>query len=128
MKAFLIFSHHLTEKQHEDLRLNWKITDLVPLPSQLQDLWSNIPAQIELIEAYIEPVTEWLSSGSSPGDLALIQGDSGATCILVQAAYRFGLVPVYSTTERIVRERRSVDGKVYQERVFEHVRFRIYGR
>lgn len=128
MNAFLLFSHQLTHEQEHDLRSHWPIRTIIPLPADLQQLWSNVPAELDSLAAYLEPIQRWLLGSASLGDLALVQGDFGATCMLVQEAFRMGLVPVYATTKRIVRETCLADGSIRQERVFKHERFRIYGR
>ncbi|WP_297446763.1 CRISPR-associated protein Csx20 [Desulfurobacterium sp.] len=127
-KAFLIFSHELTKEQANELREKWEISHFAPLPEKLKGLWSNIPPELEEIKPHLLPILQWLERESNPKDIALIQGDPGAVYITVNKAFELGLIPIYATTKRIVRERKLPDGTVQQIRVFTHNKFRIYGR
>ncbi len=127
-KIFLIFSHELTEEQKFDLYKNWQVQEFVTLPAYLQALWSNIPPELESLDVYLTPLFEWLREKALPQDLVLIQGDFGAVYLAVQKAFELGLVPIYATTSREVRETKLADGSIRQERLFKHVRFRVYGR
>lgn len=127
-KIFLIFSHELTEEQKFDLYKNWQVQEFVTLPAYLQALWSNIPPELESLDVYLTPLFEWLREKALPQDLVLIQGDFGAVYLAVKKAFELGLVPLYATTSREVRETKLADGSIRQERLFKHVRFRVYGR
>ncbi len=124
-KMFLLFSHKLTEKQKEDATKVFNIDEFVYLPDNLQKLWSNVPAELENLVKYSLEFRNFLKYNAKNGDVVLIQGDFGLTCIMVEFAKKIGLTPVYSTTERIVTEK-IVDGKVEKTSKFGHVRFRKY--
>jgi len=126
--AFLLLSHALTSEQEAELCQGWQVQEICPLPAELQALWSNVPPEIEELSAYLEPLFAWLAQKARPEDLAVIQGEFGAVYLAVQKAFALGLVPVYATTRRAVRETRLPNGAVRQERFFKHVRFRVYGR
>jgi len=64
---------------------------------------------------------------AQPGDLVLIQGDFGATCLMVEYARSLGLTPIYATTARISEDKILPDGSVQTVRRFVHRRFRKYG-
>ncbi len=127
-RIFLLFSHDLTPEQKRELRENWQVEEAVPLPADLQHLWSMIPPHLEGLSHYLEPLFSWLGQNARAQDLVLIQGDFGAVYLAVERAFSLGLIPVYATTRREVCERRLPDGAVRQERIFKHVRFRVYGR
>jgi phenylpropionate dioxygenase-like ring-hydroxylating dioxygenase large terminal subunit len=127
-KAFLFLSHQLTEDQEAELRAHWGVGEIVPLPQDLQALWSQVPPYLESLTGYLSPLFRWLAENARPGDIALIQGEFGAVYLAVQKAFELGLVPIYATTRREVRETKLPDGSIRQERVFKHVRFRVYGR
>ncbi len=124
-KMFLLFSHNLTENQVNDAKSNLEIENFVPLPCDLQMIWSNIPSEIESLKEYLLPVRNFLTENSKFGDVVLIQGDFGAVYQMVNFAKDLGLKAVYATTERVVEEI-IVDGKTVKKSIFEHRRFRNY--
>jgi hypothetical protein len=79
------------------------------------------------LQGYLEPIRKWFESVATPGDHVLIQGDFGATCLMVAFAAGIGCVPVYSTTLREAAEELQPDGSVQLRHRFRHVRFRKYG-
>ena len=101
------------------------VNEIHYLPDDLKILWSQIPPDIADISDYIQPIKEWLNKRIKPGDYILIQGDFGATYIMVRWALAKGLKPIYATTERKVIETHDGD-KVSSKKIFEHVRFRFY--
>lgn len=125
---FLLFNHEITEDQRADARSTLGIERIMPLPSELQKLWSNIPADLREIEPVLEPVRQWLASVAVLGDCVLIQGDFGACYLMVGYARDLGLTPVYSTNTREAVEERLPDGKVKLTHYFQHHLFREYGR
>lgn len=127
-KVLLIFSHRLTPDQERELAERWKAGKFVYLPPELQELWAGVPPEVESLEPYLEPLFRWMAGSAAPGDLAFIQGEFGAVYLTVNRAFELGLIPIYATSRREVRENCLPDGSVIQERIFKHVRFRIYGR
>lgn len=69
----------------------------------------------------------WLAMTAHQGDYALVQGDFGATYLAVRFAFKQGLIPVYSTTQRQAEEEHLPDGSVRLVHRFEHCMFRRYG-
>jgi hypothetical protein len=86
-----------------------------------------VPADLEGIDGYLAPIKDWLAQEGKAGDYILIQGDFGATWIMVNHAFKLGLVPVYSTTERQAEQTIAADGAVQLIHHFRHRRFRRYG-
>lgn len=127
-KALIIMSHQLMEDQKEELEKVWKVTEFVFLSSRLRELWSNIPPELESITKHLYPIYDWIRYFGLYEDLAIIQGDLGATYIVVEWARNWGLIPIYPTTRKEVREKHLPDGRVVQEKIFKHVRFRVYGK
>ena len=94
---------------------------------EIKDIWKHVPPDLPTIDGYLAPVKSWLSEQAVAGDFLLVQGDFGATCLMVNFAMEIGLVPVYSTTERATKERLLDDGSVELSHTFRHFRFRRYG-
>ncbi len=124
-QMFLLFSHKLTLSQEEDAINSLKVEKFIPLPKNLQDLFSNIPNDLDSLNNYLKPIKEFLKDYSINDDVALIQGDFGATYILVNFAKSLKLKAVYSTTKRVTQEFEE-DGKIIKKSIFEHERFRDY--
>ncbi|AIJ06332.1 hypothetical protein JH146_1490 [Methanocaldococcus bathoardescens] len=122
---FLLFSHKLTDKQIEDARKNLKVDEFIYLPKELQELWSNISPELENLSDYLKPIKDFLKENAKPNDYVLIQGDFGATFIMVKWAIDNNLIPIYSTTKRIVKDINE-GRKIITIREFEHCRFRKY--
>ena len=124
-QMFLLFSHKLTLSQEEDAINSLKVEKFIPLPKNLQDLFSNITNYLDSLNNYLKPIKEFLKDYSINDDIALIQGDFGATYILVNFAKSLKLKAVYSTTKRVTQEFEE-DGKIIKKSIFEHERFREY--
>ncbi len=124
-KMILLFSHKLTDEQKEDAKLNWSIEEFMALPNKLQTFWSNVPAELEDIEEYLEPIKDFLSKNIDKDDIVLVQGDFGATFKMASFINSLGGSAIYATTKRDVVER-EIEGKVVKTSVFRHVRFRRY--
>ncbi|WP_456372838.1 CRISPR-associated protein Csx20 [Methanocaldococcus sp.] len=122
---FLLFSHNLTNDQIKDAKENLKVNKFIYLPKELQNIWSNIPPEVEDITDYLKPIKEFLKNNANDGDYVLIQGDFGATYNMVNYAFENNLIPIYATTKRVVKEVIE-DGKVITIREFKHCRFRKY--
>jgi hypothetical protein len=127
-QLFLIFNHRLTAEQEADARASLGVGRFVELPLPLHQLWSNIPPEEPGLADVIGPVKEWLEAEAREDDYVLIQGDFGATHLMVLFTQEKGLIPVYSTTRREAAEERQDDGSVKLVHRFKHVRFRRYGR
>ena len=124
-KMFLLFSHQLTPLQEDDARENWDVEDFIHLPDNLQKIWSRIDPDEENIDHLIEPVQYFLEEKGEKDDIVLIQGDFGASCMMVERTKRLGMIPVYATTVRVVEEYEK-DGQKIKKSIFEHRRFRKY--
>jgi hypothetical protein len=123
---FLLFSHRLTAEKRDDANKSFGVEQFISLPRDLQELWGNIPTKNESISSYLSPLKSWLKENASKNDFILIQGDFGATYIMVNYCFSQGLQPVYATTKREVVERSLPDGTVKTERLFKHQIFRRY--
>ena len=125
-KMLLVFSHRLTQEQEKEARTVWGVTHFLSLPEKLQQIWSQIPANQKKISDVLRPIREWLENESGRHDLALIQGDFGATWLMVDFALKAELIPVYSVTHRNAGEKVQPDGSIKNIHIFKHKMFRPY--
>ncbi|MDX1904535.1 MAG: CRISPR-associated protein Csx20 [Thermonemataceae bacterium] len=125
MNLYLLFSHSLTPEQIQDAQENWQIKNFIALPEELQSTWSNVPPLLSSLKTYLKDIFLWLEQAQK-ADKVLIQGDFGATYLMIQFARQRKLVPIYSTTTRKVIETVLPDGSIHTERLFVHQQFRIY--
>ena len=124
-KMFLLFSHNLTKAQKDDAKSSLHVGEFIELPKKLQTLWSNIPAELETLDNYLEPLKVYLKNSATKNDVILIQGDFGGVYEMVEFCKKNGFLTVYATTKREVKEVIQ-DNKVIKTSTFEHVIFRRY--
>lgn len=124
-KLFLLFSHEITDKQKKDARKNLNINQIIKLPDNLQQKWSNVPAKLESLSEYMLPFKNWLSENITNDDYILVQGEFGAVYFIVSWAKNNDFTPIYSTTERLSKEVNDGE-RVKSVKIFEHRRFRKY--
>ncbi|CAA6815436.1 MAG: Unknown protein [uncultured Sulfurovum sp.] len=124
-RMFLLFSHDITATQREDAKKTLGISEFVELPDDLQTLWSNIPADLEDIEVYLEPLKAYIVDVAKPNDCLLVQGDFGGTYHMVRFSKVHDFVSVYATTNRNVIETKE-GNTIVKKSIFQHVRFREY--
>lgn len=126
-KIILLFSHKLSDAQKNELSNFWHVESFVYLPDELQKIWSNISPDLESLYEIVNPIKEFLKEHADEKDLVLVQGDFGACYTMVNYAKSLKLVAIYATTKRDVIEE-IVDGKSMKKSIFEHGRFREYGK
>ena len=127
ISLFLIFNHNITPAQESDARSSLGVERILKMPSDIREIWEQIPPDMEKIDDYLFPVKDWLAQNSVINDYALIQGDFGACYIMVDFAFRIGLVPIYSTTKREAVEQQDDDGTIKLVHHFQHQIFRRFG-
>lgn len=125
VKLHLLFNHTLTQEQTSDAKASLLCEEFVTLPQELQELWSNVPSGLESLEKYLKPIKEYARANVQKDDFVLVQGDFGATYIMVNFLKSLGTKPIYATTSRDVLEIREGD-KVIKKSIFKHERFREY--
>lgn|SRR5690554_3649659 len=122
---FLLFSHELTNQQKREAIEELGVEAIKYLPDSLKELWSQIPPEVPEVAVHLRPIKAWLEGKVKKGDYILIQGDFGATFIMVQWSFVKNCIPIYATTKRKVIEVYN-NHEVITNRVFEHIRFRPY--
>jgi len=125
-RAFVVLSHDLTNDQKNDLLSNWFVSEIVEMPPEVREVWENVSPDMDSVGNEVGVVVDWLEREAFPGDVVVVQGEYGATVRVADWARSVGLVPVYATTKRILKVEKLPDGKVKQERIFQHVRFRRF--
>lgn len=122
---FLLFSHNLSEKQKYDAKNSLKIEKFISLDENLQTIWSTVPSDLDNLDEYLKPIENFLLEHAKKDDVALIQGDFGASYKIINFSKNLGLKTVYATTNRIAEEYIK-DNKLIKKSIFEHERFREY--
>jgi len=125
-RMFLVFSHDHTDVQEQEARNTLNCEELISMPDDLQNLWSNVDPSIDDISLIAGQIVSWLESNSSAEDYVLVEGDFGMTFTVADWALSNGRVPVYSTTERCYSSNEGIDGARTNVHVFRHVQFRKY--
>lgn len=123
---FLLFSHKLTHSQKSELELDFGICEFLYLPNSLQELWSNIPPRVENLNSILKPFKNLIKIELNPGDFVLVQGDFGATHIMVNWCNEHQFIPLYSTTLRHHQEQELPDGSLKIIKTYKHCRFRKF--
>ncbi len=126
-RLFVLFNHTLTEEQVADARLSLGIGEIIPAPEPLAILWRQVPPELAGLTGFIKPFIAWLDREARKGDYVLVQGEFGATYLVVNHALANGLAPIYSTTKRESKERLE-NNKVIFTHTFVHKVFRKYGQ
>lgn len=121
----LLFSHTLTPQQITDAKSSFGVEEFMLLDDDLQHIWSNVPADLEEVVEYLQPVRDFLIENMEEDDVVLIQGDFGATCAMAWFVKSLAGEAVYATTKRNVVEK-EIEGKIVKTSIFEHVRFRKF--
>ncbi len=124
-KMFLLFSHKLTELQKEDAINSLNVEKFISLPEKLQNFWSNVDP-VEYDTENFNEIMMYLQEESNNGDFALIQGEWGFVYNAVNFCKKIGIIPLYSTTEREVKEIHKNDGSVEKISIFKHVIYKKY--
>ena len=121
-QAFVLLNHTLTGAQVAELEQRFGAEKIVNIPEDLQKRWANVPPEIESLEGWLQPFRDFLSAAGKSDDIAVIQGDFGATFSLVNFSLSLGLVPLYAASKRESSE--NTKGKKIS--LFRHVKFRRY--
>jgi len=121
---FILISHNLTPEQEEDAKRDRQVDEFIYVKNSI---WQNIPPENEKISNLLNEIKESILKDAKKGDLLLVQGDFGATYIMVNFAFQNGLVPIYATSKREVVEIKK-DENITTIRKFRHIRFREYER
>lgn len=125
-KMFLLFSHTLSDEQISDAKKSLDVNEFVYLEKDLQKIWGNVPTDLASLDEFLSPFKSYLEKNSSKGDIALVQGDFGATYKMVNFAKDLGIVCVYATTKRIIEEIKQENNEILKKSIFKHERFREY--
>ncbi|MCF6246491.1 MAG: CRISPR-associated protein Csx20 [Desulfobacula sp.] len=123
----VLLNHTISDQQKSNATENLNISKFTLLPPDLKKKWGNIPPNVEGVDNFLLPFKQWVENKTQKNDYILIQGDFGATFLMVQFAFEKKLIPVYATSERKAFESVQEDGAVKMEHLFKFCRFRRYG-
>ena len=124
-RMILLFSHNLSNTQRVEAEQKFSIEEFISLPKKLQNIWSNIPADVESIVDFSEPIKTFLQQSTSQGDIILVQGDFGMVYNIVNFCKENKLIPIYATTIRDSIEYEE-NNKMIKKSIFTFRRFREY--
>lgn len=124
-RMLVIFNHSLTDAQRADAKAGLGVAEFIAPPANLLATWGQLPPDTATLAQLLVPLFNWLREVGREGDYVLVQGDFGATHLVVQKAMALGMTPVYSTTRREAMEVRNGDA-ISLTHHFRHVRFRLY--
>lgn len=127
-RLLVLFNHTLTAEQIEDARRTLAVGEILTPPRAIVERWAQIPANLADLADYLNDVRDWLALTATPGDYVLVQGDYGATYLMVRFSLERGCTPVYSTTIRQANEERLPSGEVRVTHDFRHRIYRRYGQ
>ena len=126
MKAFIMINHGLTQSQQNDFD-EMGVTDVVTLNDDLKKIWSQIAPNADR-KAVAQTMIDGFLTSANEGDIVLVQGEFGATFMIVDYCLQKGLVPMFATTVRRTVEKTLDDGTVEKTAVFDHAGFVKYTR
>ncbi len=126
-KVFVLINHTLTQRQIAELKNSYgSDCKIVFPPDDIKAYWAQIPSLSYLENESILKNICWLDEAKS-NDVILVQGDFGATFMIVDFSLKKGLIPIQSVTKRIETEECEGE-KIYRHYIFEHECFRVYKR
>lgn len=123
-KALLLFSHQLTENQAKELMEDFEVKKILNLPTELQEMWSNVSIKENYTEN-LEKIKKYIEINFNKDDVILVQGNWGYTYNLVKWSIDNDLLPIYSYTERNVKEIKDGEN-IKKISYFKHIKFIKY--
>jgi len=125
--CLVIFNHNmLTFEQQESIK-QLGCQNVIYLPDKFNSVWKNINPATDKIES-LKEIKDFTLKNTNLYDYVLIQGEFGATYIMVNFCFENSRIPIYATSKRESIEERLADGSVIKKSVFKFVRFREYER
>ncbi len=126
-KLIVLLNHNLTMEQILDAYHTLNINSIVYPSEEIKNIWKNIIVGDTSLLPFLSPILSWIKNISKKEDYVLVQGDFGATYLVVRFCMLNCLIPIYSTTKRIVKEEILNSGEIKLNHIFLHKGFRIYG-
>jgi len=127
-KMLVLLNHELSKEQEFDARNKLGIDFFIKPTHSIIIYWRNIEPTGKMNEKKLSEIRKWIGSNSQKGDCILVQGEFGVAFYIVDYCFKTGRIPVYSTSERIYREKKNTDGSIERYHLFHHVQFRLYER
>lgn len=125
-KVLNITNHELTKDQIVDLRatLGVQEEDIQQLTDDLKQKFSAV--KIETYQRHLEEIINYAKNHLVSGDVAIVQGQMGYTYRIIQELKNYGVMCVFSFTDRVSTETQKEDGSVEKTSVFKHIQFIEY--
>lgn len=120
-KCYLFFSHTLLKEQILELKNKFQCKEIIYLPKELQDLWSNINED----DDYSTIFFEYLERNAKENDYVLVQGEWGATYKMINFCKIKKFIPIYSFSRRVAYEELR-EGILVKTSYFKHIKFKKY--
>lgn len=124
-KLILLFSHNLLEEQRKAAKKElYEKIEIIELPKDLREIWSNIDP-LDEERKKIEEIKKYILSTAKIGDYVLVQGEWGYTYKMVKFLKENNYIPIYSSTQRDSEEKYK-NGKIEKISRFKHVKYKKY--
>jgi CRISPR-associated DxTHG motif protein len=130
-RMVVLLNHELLPKQTEAIRREGILAeDILLAPEPLRALFRAIPPEWsgEELRKRLEKPLRGMKEMLRPGDLALVQGEPGATFFIVRELQQLAVTVYHATTERVAEgdPRPGDPNAVEVRRTFRHVALREY--
>lgn len=125
-KMFLLFSHKLLESQKKEAMLRFNVDEFIKLPDRLQNSWSDVPPQGDILKGYLDEIINFINLNKSERNYALVEGEYGVTYAMVRWCIKNGIIPIYAAAKRVYKSVCNNDGSIREMHIFRHVAFRLY--
>ncbi len=124
-KMMLLFSHNLTNLQIEDAKSSLQVEEILPLPANLQEMWSNVDPETDEREE-LKEIKNYIKDKLAKDDFVLIQGEWGYSYEMVKWSKSESFVPIYSASKRDYKEEIQSNGSVKNTHIFKHIKYKKY--
>lgn len=123
---YTLLNHQLTTEQHNNIISFFNSEAVITSPpAVVSDYWCNVNPNGSLSDTGISTVFDWLKTISKDSAI-IVQGEYGATYMVVDWCIKNGIAVYYITTNRNADEQTNTDGSSTITRIFRHAGLRKY--
>ena len=123
-KVIVFLSHDLDEIQKKELKERYEVEEIIFLPENLQQIWSNVYCD-ENYEKDLEKLKIFMNNNLEENDCIIAQGNWGYVYTLVTEAKKKNYIPLYGFSYRDGEDKIG-DGEKIRISKFKHVKFMEY--